>query len=265
MPEAFLTVRRHRRQRPAITRRTLLGSVAGGLAAGGAAPAAEPIATRLRIVVVGGHPGDPEYGCGGTIARYTDLGHEVTLLYLNHGEAPNSGPPGCTESNPEEGSVMRVREAIAACDILRAHAMFLAQCNGHAVVDRPHYDAFNLVLQALDPDVVFNQWPIDNHADHRAISNLTYEAWLHMEKRPALYYYEVSDGEDTQMFRPTDYVDITAAEPRKRAACYAHGSQTPDRYYALQAEVARFRGIEAGCSQAEAFVRHARSRGGLLP
>ena len=42
----------------------------------------------LKVVVTGGHPGDPEYGCGGTIARYTDLGHEVVLLYLNRGEWP---------------------------------------------------------------------------------------------------------------------------------------------------------------------------------
>src|SRR5277367_3914292 len=35
---------------------------------------------KWKIVVTGGHPGDPEYGCGGAIARYTDLGHEVTVL-----------------------------------------------------------------------------------------------------------------------------------------------------------------------------------------
>ncbi len=42
--------------------------------------------TKLKVVVTGGHPGDPEYGCGGTIARYSDVGHEVVLLYLNKGE-----------------------------------------------------------------------------------------------------------------------------------------------------------------------------------
>jgi LmbE family N-acetylglucosaminyl deacetylase len=34
-------------------------------------------------VVTGGHPGDPECGCGGTIARYTEAGHEAVLLYLS--------------------------------------------------------------------------------------------------------------------------------------------------------------------------------------
>jgi hypothetical protein len=41
---------------------------------------------------------------------------------------------------------------------------------------------------------------------------------------------------------------------RKKAACYAHASQTPDRYYELQDQVARFRGVESGYTRAEAFV-----------
>jgi phosphodiesterase/alkaline phosphatase D-like protein len=38
--------------------------------------ASEP-ARKLKFVVTGGHPGDPEYGCGGTIARLTAMGHEA--------------------------------------------------------------------------------------------------------------------------------------------------------------------------------------------
>jgi N-acetylglucosamine malate deacetylase 1 len=262
-----------RQRRRSCTRRAFLGAtfggtfgaIAGAPVAGGGASAAAPDETMLRIVVVGGHPGDPEYGCGGTIARYTDLGHQVTLLYLNRGEDLHNGETDCPEIDPEHGSAVRVAEAAAACAVLNAHAVFADQCNGHAIVDLPHYDDFSRILQALEPDVVFNQWPIDNHPDHRAMSSLAYEAWVRMGRTPALYYYEVSDGEDTLMFSPSDYVDITATEPRKREACYAHASQTPDRYYALQSQVARVRGLEAGYAQAEAFVRHVRSRRGLLP
>src|ERR1700737_4756015 len=42
---------------------------------------------KLKVIVTGGHPGDPECGCGGTIARYSDLGHDVVLMYLNRGQA----------------------------------------------------------------------------------------------------------------------------------------------------------------------------------
>ncbi|HQT78433.1 MAG: hypothetical protein B7Z80_15315 [Rhodospirillales bacterium 20-64-7] len=249
----------HPPRRLARTRRAILIGAANLLAVTVHAADPQPAANRLRIVVVGGHPGDPEYGCGGTIARYTDLGHEVTLLYLNRGET------SCPETDPAHGSTMRTHEALAACAILGARARFAGQCNAHAIVDMPHYEAFARLLNELAPDVVFNQWPIDNHPDHRAISNLTYQAWLRMHRVPALYFYEVSDGEDTLMFQPTDYVDITALEARKRRACYAHASQDPNHYYPLQSQVARFRGLEAGCQQAEAFIRHARSRRGLLP
>lgn len=241
------------------TRRAVLVGAANLLAVTVQAADVRPATIPLRIVVVGGHPGDPEYGCGGTVARYTDLGHRVTLLYLNHGET------SCPETDAEHGGTMRTREAEAACAILGARARFADQCNAHAIVDQRHYETFTRLLRELSPDMIFDQWPIDNHPDHRAISSLTYEAWLRMHRGPALYYYEVSDGEDTQMFQPTDYVDITATEARKRRACYAHASQEPDRYWALQSQVTRFRGLQAGYPQAEALIRHARSRPGFLP
>ena len=88
---------------------------------------------------------------------------------------------------------------------------------------------------------------------------LAYDAWLQMGKSFAFYYYEVSDGEDTLQFAPTEFVDISETEPLKRAACYAHASQTPDRYYELQDSVARFRGLQSGYKRAEAFIRQAQS------
>jgi hypothetical protein len=72
-------------------------------------------------------------------------------------------------------------------------------------VDNPHYAALQKILEAEAPDAVFTPWPIDNHPDHRAIANLT---------------YEVSDGGDTMQFGvPTHYVDITAVAATKKDAC----------------------------------------------
>jgi LmbE family N-acetylglucosaminyl deacetylase len=223
-------------------------SLAAGLpvvAAGAAEPAAEK--RQLKVVVAGGHPGDPEYGCGGTIARLTDLGHAVTLLYLNEGDWGDI--PATT----------RLAEAKAASEILKARPAYAGQRNGHAIIDEAHYEDFGKILQAEKPDMVITQWPIDNHRDHRAISLLAYDAWRQSGRKFAFYYYEVSNGEDTLQFSPTHYVDITDAEPRKRAACYAHASQTPDRYYALQDRVAQFRGLESGSTRAEAFLFLVRS------
>jgi hypothetical protein len=81
----------------------------------------------------------------------------------------------------------------------------------------------------------------------------------------SLYYFEVDLGAQTQTFHPTHYVDITAVEPRKREACYCHESQNPKGFYEGYHEpMARFRGMEGGFKLAEAFVRHAQSRGEAL-
>ncbi len=234
------------------------GALLGGAAAsaenvGGGAQSSSAGGRKIKVIVCGGHPGDPEYGCGGTIARLTQMGHQVVLFYLNDG----GWPPTSSE--------VRIAEAKKACEILKARPLYAGQQNGHAIVDNAHYEDFAKKLETEKPDAVITQWPIDNHADHRAITNLVYNAW-HLSKATfALYYYEVSDGEDTLQFSPNRYVDITETEPLKKAACYAHASQTPDRYYSLQDDVARFRGIEAGVTRAEAFAFQIRSAFDIFP
>ena len=112
-----------------ITRRALLIQAAG-VAGAAALGAQSPAGRKLKVIVTGGHPGDPEYGCGGTIARYADQGHDVALLYLNRGEK------ACPETAQADAATnVRVGEARRACEILKARPLFAAQCDGHAVVD----------------------------------------------------------------------------------------------------------------------------------
>lgn len=225
-----------------LTRRKLL-QTAAALAPSQLMPVHAETSPRLKAIIAGGHPGDPEYGCGGLISRLTTAGHEAVLLYLNDGAWPPT--PAST----------RLSEATRACEILRARPLYASQENGHAVVDNMHYESFNRIIATEKPDLVLTQWPIDNHRDHRATAMLCFDAWRSLNRSFALYYYEVSNGEDTLQFSPTHYIDITAQEPTKRAACYAHASQTPDRYYKLQDDVAAFRGLESGYKRAEAFLR----------
>jgi LmbE family N-acetylglucosaminyl deacetylase len=221
------------------------------------ATAAAPFLPALKIVVAGGHPGDPECGCAGTIARYTQAGHEAVLLYLNRGEGYCGGAP------LDRCAGVRTAEAGKACGILKARAVFADQYDGRAMVDAAHYEAFARLLAAESPDIVFTQWPIDEHRDHRAVSLLTLDAWLQGGRKFALYYYEVA--EDTMSFSPTEYVDISSVEAVRHAACYAHASQQPGKWYPKQVEITHARGLAAGFSQAEGFRRHAESKRGWLP
>ena len=227
-----------------------------GLAALGVSPLAnlsaeQPRAPRrLNVLVAGGHPDDPESGCGGTMARYVEGGHHVVALYLTRGEA---GIPGTTH---EEAARIRTAEAERASAILGATPRFGGQIDGDTHVDRAAYAAIRAMYEQEQPDVVFTHWPVDTHPDHRAISLLIYDAWLRSGRKAALAYFEVLTGTQTQVFRPTDYVDISAVVEKKRAACFAHASQQPEEFYGVHERMARFRGMEHGCAQAEAFVRH---------
>jgi LmbE family N-acetylglucosaminyl deacetylase len=248
-------------------RRRLLKSVAGaavGLPMLGSKMAvplvgAADSARRLKVVVAGAHPDDPESGCGGTMARYVDLGHKVVSLYLTRGEAGIEG-----KSHPE-AALIRTAEVEKACKILGARPVFAGQIDGASVVSNPRYDDFRKILESLAPDVVFTHWPIDTHRDHRVTSLLVFDTWLKNEKHFALYYFEVMTGQQTSQFWPTHYVDITATEARKRRACYAHVSQNPDEFYGVHDKMNHFRGMECGCNLAEAFVRHVQNRDVSLP
>ncbi len=244
-------------------RELLTGLAAGAMAVGlpllevRAADTA-PQRPKLKVIVAGAHPDDPESAAGGTIARYADLGHDVVCLYLTRGEAGMKGKA------PKDTAAIRTAEAEKACAILKVRPLFAGQIDGGTEVNAARYDEFAKLLDSEKPDVVFTHWPVDSHRDHRVTSLLVYDAWLKAGQKFALFYFEVDAGAQTQLFRPTHYVDITETEERKRKACYAHtdGPQFYPRYHDL---MNRFRGLECGRKYAEAFVHHYAGAAGGLP
>jgi N-acetylglucosamine malate deacetylase 1 len=233
-----------------LSRRGLLGA-AGLLTLGPGLPLAswaQSQGKRLKVVVAGGHPDDPETGAGGTMARYSLLQHDVVCLYLTRGEA------GIAGKSHAESARIRTAEAESACRILGARPMFAGQIDGATEINRARYDEFHNLLQGLQPDVVFTHFPIDTHRDHRAVSLLVFDSLHRSQRKFLLYYFEVLTGEQTQNFQPTDYVDISATEATKRKACFAHESQGPIEMYAYHEKMSRFRGMECRVEHAEAFT-----------
>jgi LmbE family N-acetylglucosaminyl deacetylase len=220
----------------------------------------EIVMQRLKVVVVGAHPDDPETLAGGTMYLLAQAGHEVVAAYLTRGEA---GIPGTAAA---DAAHIRTVEALQACEILGVRPVFLGQVDGACEVTRLRYDDAHRFLDAEAPDVVFTHWPIDTHRDHRVCSTLVYDAWQRLAKRFALYYGEVMTGQQTQDFHPTDYVDISKTVETKHAACFAHVSQrireTYDHHHGTM-EV--YRGMEACCAYAEAFIHQVQSPRIRLP
>lgn len=206
---------------------------------------------RKKILVIGAHPDDPETAAGGTICLLTDAGHEVVCVYLTRGEA---GIPG---KSHEEAAAIRVKEAEAACAVTGARPLFMDQIDGATEVNLIRYREMRDMLDREKPDVVITHWPIDGHRDHAICGILVLDAWRRLERRFELYYFEVMSGTQTQMFHPSDWVDITATRDRKYEASYCHESQNlKEVMEGWHDAMERFRGIECRTTFAEAFLHH---------
>ena len=220
----------------------------------------KPPIENKKIVCIGGHPDDPESGCGGTLAKLRGLGHEVAIIYLTTGEA---GIPG---KSHDEAAAIRKQEAINACKVLDVKPVFAGQIDGDTVCNNAWVNEMMQLITNENPAIVFTQWPLDSHKDHQVASLLTIQSWIRMPQKFSLYFYEVCIGEQTLIFHPTDYVDITATQEQKRKAVYRHVSQDPPGIYACgHAAMEDFRGRELGVKAAEGFVQMTgKMQGGFL-
>jgi LmbE family N-acetylglucosaminyl deacetylase len=206
--------------------------------------------SKKKVVCLGGHPDDPESGCGGTLAALRKAGHDVTIIYLTTGEA---GIPGTSH---EMSAEIRKKEAINACKNLDTKNIFAVKNDGDTIINNEWLQKVQKIIADINPDIVFAHWPLDSHKDHQVASLLAIQTWVRAGKKFALYFFEVCIGEQTFVFHPTDYVDITATQEQKKQAVYCHTSQDPPGIYQCgHAAMEDFRGREMGVKAAEAFIR----------
>lgn len=244
-----------------VTRRSFLKSAGASavpllatLHAPPLAAAATQAARQLKVLCVGGHPDDPESGCAGTLSRYVELGHSVTVLYLTRGER------GIRDKGLTEAAQIRTAECEKACQIIGARAKFFGQIDGATEMTHTQVEAMTKVLSDESPDVLFAHWPVDTHMDHQVASMLAVRAWMASGERPQLYFFEVNTGSQSQGFLPNTYVDIAAVLEKKKTALFAHVSQDGQGIWRQHHEIiAQWRGREAGVAAAEAFVHLDRS------
>ncbi|MBS1488067.1 MAG: PIG-L family deacetylase [Bacteroidetes bacterium] len=210
-------------------------------------------ASTMKIVCVGGHPDDPESGCGGTLAKFANEGHAVTVIYLTRGEA------GIEGKSHTEAAAIRTQEAMAACKIINAKPVFAGQTDGDTIFNNEWRKKIQALIMEEQPSVVFTHWPLDAHPDHQCASLLTIQSWFRSKKNFDLYFFEVCTGSQTMGFRPTDYIDISSVRDQKRKAVFCHASQNPEGIYSApdcnHNLIESFRGTEAGVTAAEAFIR----------
>lgn len=119
-------------------------------------------------MVIAAHPDDPEFGCAATIAKWADMGREVTYVLLT------SGDKGCHDPNVRPGQIAAQREEeqrAAAAELGVKDVIFLNYPDGVLENTLDLRRRLTQIVREQQPDAVFaiDPWrQYQLHPDHRA-------------------------------------------------------------------------------------------------
>lgn len=198
---------------------------------------------KPSVLVVLAHPDDPEFFCGGTVARWSSEGRTVTYCLLTRGDKGSD-----TDDVPPE-ELANIREAEqreAAKKLGVSEVIFLDELDGYVMPTLELRRKIVRVIRQVRPAVVITSDPTNffpnnryiNHADHRAAGQATLDA-VYPAARSALYFPELAADEGLEPHKvrevyvagaqhPNTIVDITSHFDRKVKALSAHRSQIKD-------------------------------------
>lgn len=133
----------------------------------------DDVALRTRVLAIGAHPDDIEFGCGATLAKWSRSGSHVEMLVLT------DGSKGSWEPEQDLAALVATRrdEQRAAARTLGARDVhFLDAVDGELEDDAARRQQVCAVIRAVRPDVVLGHDPWKQyrlHPDHRRAGQLT--------------------------------------------------------------------------------------------
>jgi LmbE family N-acetylglucosaminyl deacetylase len=196
-----------------------------------------------RVLVVLAHPDDPEFFCGGTVARWSAEGSQVSYCLLTHGERGADG----SGIDLQELAQTRVREQRAAAEIIGVEqVLFLDHPDGYLTPSIELRKDIVRVIRSVrpqtvvtcDPTAYFPRFRRISHADHRAAGEATLDA-VFPAARSSLYFPELESEEGLKPHKvgtvfiagtnhPNTDIDVTEYIDKKLAALAQHVSQIHD-------------------------------------
>ncbi|MFQ5743805.1 MAG: PIG-L deacetylase family protein [Acidobacteriota bacterium] len=196
----------------------------------------------MRILALGCHPDDIEFGCGGTLIKYALAGHQVSMMVLTEGQA---GGDGDARRQEQEKAARFLKCAQLYWGNYKDTEVPLTQASIQRIED---------VIADVQPDFIFVHFGDDTHQDHRNLAASTVTATRYT--RNVLFY----EGPTTQNFTPTVFVDVSEVMQAKIQALEAHASQVGKTNIGdlnivdLARAAALFRGTQARVRNAEGFM-----------
>lgn len=182
-----------------------------------------------RVLAIGAHPDDVEFGAGATLAKWSSAGSDVQLLVLTDGSKGSWDP----DTDVAELAQIRQGEQRDAADALGIGAVhFLDAVDGELDHDRGMREGVCEIIRATQPTVVLGHDPWKRyrlHPDHMHAGRLAIDGIVaardphffpgsgppHRPDHLLLFEAEVIDHVE----------DVSASLEAKIAALFAHHSQ----------------------------------------
>ena len=191
---------------------------------------AEPLEKPNRVLAIGAHPDDIEFGAGGTLAQWTAAGTHLTMLIVT------DGSKGSWDPNVESAELAQRRAAeqsAAAAALGAAEVRHLDHVDGELEYSMDLRREMCRQIREVQPDVVITHDPWQRyqlHPDHRATGWAVLDGVISARDhlffpeqgleahRPAAVLLWSADA-------PDHWEDISGSFDRKIEALLCHSSQ----------------------------------------
>jgi LmbE family N-acetylglucosaminyl deacetylase len=200
---------------------------------------------KKNIVVLAPHTDDGEFGCGGSIAKFLEEGHNV--YYVAFSTAKESVPEGMPENILE----IEVKEATKRLGIPPENLIifgFTVRKLNYARQDI--LEELVKIRKEINPDLVFMTSPHDLHQDHYTVS----QEGLRAFKNTSILAYEIPWNHLT--FNTQSFIRLEERHiAQKVNALDAYNSQKMRNYASKEFiySQATMRGTQIGTQYAETF------------
>ena len=209
---------------------------------------------KKNIIALSPHADDVEIAMGGTIAKYVDEGHNVTIITAI---LPKENIVGNIDDFMSKN---RRKEQEEAAKILGTNLEILDLNPYDFNCNRKYIKLFDQIIQKYNPDIIFSCWEHDTHQDHKNLANILFAVTRKNNISMNMYEAMLPGGLNTHSFNPQYFVNISKYVDVKTKAIKAYKSvfekkkNTYSKYFDSIVGRAKFRGEVIGVDYAEAFV-----------
>lgn len=222
-----------------------------------------------RVLIVSPHPDDVDFGCSGTIAKWSRKGADIAYVICTSGDKGTDDP----QMRPEILARIREDEQRRAAEVVGAKEVrFLRFKDGELTNNMEFREILVRMIRTYRPDVVLSMDPANtrfenpyvSHSDHRETALAVFDAIYPASGNRNFFPKQLEEGlmphaVDRIFFfatdRPNTWIDITETLESKIEALRCHKSQMAD-FDNLEAWVRERSGEvgrEKGMAYAEAF------------